>query len=212
MITPKTKTGEEKNEINHVIHTYESDAYAAIKNKKLDGIHIHALETDSKNGIAENIVVENNQNLKKKIIILAGTIFTLLAIVVVVYFYTRPKPVVVINAPAKIYTVYDTWPQIGTALDSYTDYSTSTDTYIKIHISDFDSMYAYIINNEAVFTALAREKWSLGMLGAFKDVSVQNHDLRIADGSTGPVVYGYAGKENLIIANSVENWVAAFDK
>ena len=212
MTTQKINNPEEKKEINHIIHTYESDAYAAIKNKKLDGIHIHALETDNKNGIEGNINIENVELLKKRIFIAVGFILFCILSYTGFYFYTKPKPVPVVVVPAKVYTVHDTWPQAGNVLDNYTDYSTSTDIYIIVHVSDFDNMYSYILQNEPIFIALAREKFKLETLGAFKDVSVKNYDLRIADGSTGPLVYGYKNRDLLIISNSIENWLSAVDK
>jgi hypothetical protein len=213
MTTQKNNTGgEEKHEINHIIHTYESDAYAAIKNKKLDSLHIHALETDTKNGIEGDIALGNNNDYKKGVILIAGFIFVCVLIITGYYFYNKPVPTPVVVVPVKQYTIHDTWPQIGNVLDNYTDYSTSTDTYIIIHVTDFDNMYAYILQNEPVFIALARDRFQLNTLGAFKDVTVKNYDLRVADGYNGLLVYGYKNKQLLIISNSVEGWLSAVDK
>ena len=199
-----------------IIHTYQSDAYAAIKEKSLDALHISANEMDSQKNIVKDITQSTADSKRREILIFVISFFIIVILGVFLYIKNRPQPLIVTPGDVKYFTVHDTWPQIGDMLDAYTniktDSSTSTDNYLIINITDFTGLYSYMLHNEYIFNDIANDKFKLGKLSEFKDVTIENHDLRIADGESGAMVYGYVGTAKLIIANSIINWIAASKK
>ncbi len=176
---------------------------------------IHTLESDTL-GMIQNIPAsysspEDNVVRTKKIlmIIAIGMLVLFCALSAYLYFtfIKKPTPVVEIINPPRIYKLVDVLPEFNSKLSTYTNLATSTESSIIVDIVTFDNVYAYLIQNESTFGQILASKFNLGSVSEFTDINIQNNDVRIADGETGLIVYGYVEQKKLIITTSIEEWL-----
>lgn len=178
---------------------------------------IHTLESDTfdmlQNPLASNLAIAeeaNAERIKKvRVIIGIGMLVLLIALSLYMYFafVKKPAPVVAVIEPPRIYKLVDVLPELNSNLSMYTNLATSTENSVVIDVVIFDNVYAYIIQNEKQFGQIVGKRFGLGNMSEFTDINIQNNDVRIADGETGVIVYGYMEQKKLIIANSVEEWI-----
>jgi hypothetical protein len=119
--------------------------------------------------------------------------------------------VVETKTDAPKYTILDVWndPE-SKKIFNYDTEATSTDEVIVVKIKNFEYIYKAILEDEKVFTWLAKNKYSYFKMGPFSDTTVQNINMRVADGETGPFVYGYVDQNYLIIANSISSYIKTY--
>jgi len=195
-----------------IIHTLESDTHEMLETQKLDSVQIASkqfVENDLSGVTASVAVQDNNRASSYNFMMYAIMSILVFTIGTASYFYIFKKDPVVeaVIIPVKIYTVADVWPEARERLETNTGAATSTENHVVININNFDNVYAYLIQNEAIFNTIAKNKFNMETLSEFGDVNVKNNDVRIADGGIGPLVYGYVGQKYLIIANSVDEWI-----
>jgi hypothetical protein len=179
-----------------VIHTLESDTFDMLQNPLASNL-----------AIAEEANAERIKNIR--VVIAIGMLVLLVTLCLYVYFafVKKPAPVAVVVEPPRVYKLVDVLPEFNSILSTYTNLATSTKNNIVIDVVNFDHVYAYIIQNEKQFGQVIGEKFELGDVSEFTDINIQNNDVRIADGETGVIVYGYVEQKKLVIANSVEEWL-----
>jgi hypothetical protein len=179
-----------------VIHTLESDTFDMLQNPLASNL-----------AIAEEANAERIKNIR--VVIAIGMLVLLVTLCLYVYFafVKKPAPVAVVVEPPRVYKLVDVLPEFNSILSTYTNLATSTKNNIIIDVVNFDHVYAYIIQNEKQFGQVIGEKFELGDVSEFTDINIQNNDVRIADGETGVIVYGYVEQKKLVIANSVEEWL-----
>jgi hypothetical protein len=165
------------------------------------------------NPLASNLAIAEEANAERikniRVIIAIGMLVLLVTLCLYVYFafVKKPAPVAVVVEPPRVYKLVDVLPEFNSILSTYTNLATSTKNNIIIDVVNFDHVYAYIIQNEKQFGQVIGEKFELGDVSEFTDINIQNNDVRIADGETGVIVYGYVEQKKLVIANSVEEWL-----
>ncbi len=205
---------EEKEKYNTpVIHTLESDTFDMMQKEKVSGIISNTKPFVNSsiyvNGVslAEGDSIARTKNIR---IIIATFMLVLLAILsTYIYFAFIKKPPLVaeIKVSPRVYKLVDVLPELNSRLSEYTDLATSTDSSMVIDLVNFDNVYAYILQNESTFGQIVSSKFNLGDVSGFTDINIQNNDVRIAGGETGPIVYGYVEQKKLIITSSVEEWL-----
>jgi flagellar basal body-associated protein FliL len=107
-------------------------------------------------------------------------------------------------------TLTSVWPAAAEVIGRYTGDVSKTDKHILIEVKSFDYVYANLIQNESL---LAEAGKSLGydMVGEFRDTSINNIDLRVADANTGALIYGYINQNKLLISNSLQDWMDTYN-
>jgi hypothetical protein len=185
--------------------------------KKYAAPTIHTLESDTidmlQNPLASNLAIAeeaNAERIKKiRVIIAIGMSVLLIALSLYMYFafVKKPVPVAAVVEPPRIYKLVDVLPELNSNLSTYTNLATSTENSMAIDIVTFDNIYGYILQNEKYFGQIVGKRFGLGNISEFTDINIQNNDVRIADGETGVIVYGYIEQKKLVIANSVEEWL-----
>lgn len=183
------------------------------ENKNVEGTPvIHTLESDTFN-MMENTSVSQDTSAdkaKKIRILIAFGLAILLSLLSVYLYFTfikNKKPVQEAIIPVREYKLVDVLPEFNSKLSSYTDLATSTEDSMIIDLLNFDNVYAFILQNEKWFGDVVGRRFELGNVSEFADIKIQNNDLRIADGESGPIVYGYVDQKKLIIAKSIELWL-----
>lgn len=201
-----------------VIRTFEDDILDQVRSGNIDQRKVLVDELDSRpfEQSTDIYAAAEQVERKKKIIIISSIILGLLILfgggfVYYYYNYIRVVPQPVVEVPVKVYTVADIWTNPTTQLISYTSTATTTESSIIVSIKDFNALYYYVLNNENIFNDVARNKFHYNSVDKFSDISVQNNDLRIADGESGPLVYGFVDKKFLVISNSLESWLKTAD-
>ncbi len=204
---------EQKKYSTPIIHTLESDTFDMMQKEK-DGTVTANTKPFVNSPIYLNGVSiaeqERVARIKKIRIMLATFMLVVLAILstyIYFAFIKKPASVIEITNPPRVYRLVDVLPELSEKLALHTDLATSTDSSIIINIVDFDNVYAYLIQNESTFGQIVANKFNLGGVSGFTDINIQNNDVRIADGETGPIVYGYVEQKKLIITSSVEEWL-----
>ena len=183
------------------------------ENKNVEGTPvIHTLESDTFN-MMENASVSQDTSADKakkiRILIAFGLaiLLSLLSVYLYFAFIKNKKPVQEAIIPVREYKLVDVLPEFNSKLSSYTDLATSTEDSMIIDLLNFDNVYAFILQNEKWFGDVVGRRFELGNVSEFADIKIQNNDLRIADGESGPIVYGYVDQKKLIIAKSIEKWL-----
>lgn len=183
------------------------------ENKNVEGTPvIHTLESDTFN-MMENTSVSQDTSADKakkiRILIAFGLaiLFSLLSVYLYFAFIKNKKPAQEAIIPVREYKLVDVLPEFNSKLSSYTDLATSTEDSMIIDLLNFDNVYAFILQNEKWFGDVVGRRFELGNVSEFADIKIQNNDLRIADGESGPIVYGYVDQKKLIIAKSIELWL-----
>ena len=191
-----------------LIRTFEGDILSSVKSGDLSQIKLVSKEMDANNivyGAADSI--DNN----RKILVFASIAFLFIllgagAAYYYFYIYKKPAPAVV-KIEEKKYYAADVWKNAPSNIQDNTDIATSTENYILLKVTNFDNLYNYILNNENIFISLAKNKFEYNNLEKFTDFEIDNQNIRIADGETGPFLYGFVGKNYLLITSSVQGWI-----
>lgn len=190
------------------IRTLEGDMIGVLNRNELNRSDILAKELDRPGASQIQDAVEDIDRKKKIVTIVFAMILLLAAIGAGIYvFYPKKQIVTQVKAPEKVYTIKDIWQAAPLTIVNNTTEATSTDDYVVVNVKDFNNVYYFMLNNEELLSSLAKDKFGYEQLESFSDISVNNQDLRIADGATGPLVYGYVGKGKLLISNSLKGWL-----
>ena len=209
-LADRLRGGEAHPNITPIIRTFEGDILNAVRDDNISKISTLSRQLDSVNDSAIYDAA-NSMDRKKKMIKI--TLFTLFVLLILgagasyYYFKVYKKPAPIIVAEIKKYYVKDVWTSAPFTFIQNTDTATSTDSSITANVKDFDALYYYSLNNEEVFKSLAKEKFGYNSLEKFVDISVENQDLRIADGELGAFVYGFVGKNYFLATNNLAEWI-----
>lgn len=195
-----------------IIRTLESDILDQVKAGELDQRKILTEQLDSKPLYGGDIYAAADKVAKrKKIILYSSLVLTILLVVGGILFYNYwsnlKNQTPTAEVPIKKYTVNDIWINPPIQLVNYTGEATTTKDSIIVKIKDFNSLYYYSLNNETIFNQVAKDLYNYNTLGNFSDISIENNDLRIADGGNGPLVYGFLDKNYLIVSNGIDSWI-----
>lgn len=214
---PNQDLNQKQNNISNnnvpVIRTFENDILDNVKNGNINTTNMLARELDNTTFTANDIYGEALKLERKRRImkISAGVFAFLLLVGAFGYYYyvlTKPKPTVVTEVPVKKYYVADYFKNPTPKLIDYTGEATTTENLnnkiLIINIKNFDNLYYYILNNESILSDVAKKYFNYVYISDFSDASIENIDLRISDGETGPMVYGFAGREHFLISNNIE--------
>lgn len=106
--------------------------------------------------------------------------------------------------------INNVWPSAASSLGAYTGDATSTEKHIIIDIKDFNFVYQYLLQNESLFNEISN-RFGYNTLQPFHDTTINDIDMRVADGGVGAVVYGYVNQNKLLIANSLNEWLEMRD-
>ncbi len=193
-----------------LIRTFEVDLLEQVKAGEVSKLSIIAGEMDKGINIQS---VADNTNKKRKYILIFVCFFIFAAMCAGgYYYYLMTKVVPVVKIDVKKYFIYDVWP--GTLKDDTlrlgTGEATSTVDTTIININNFESIYPYIIENEDKLRSLAEDKYGYTNVGDFEDTTIENIDMRIADGNEGPVIYGYVDKKRLLISNDIGKYITKY--
>lgn len=221
-----------------VIRTLESDTNELIKNDKLDKVHILAQQLQSSTDNQMDSIIQQTvkQTQTKKMIIL-GSVGAMLLIIILglVWFIVgsdnEPAPVVTpptnnqqtippitdtspidTTTPEPPFTIppqqtiVDVWPA-AREIAEFTGSAKKEENHIIIDVTHFSQVYAYLIQNEVIFNSLA-QTFGYMTLDPFRDATIDNKNMRVADGGTGALVYGFIRNNTaLLISNSVNDWI-----
>lgn len=204
---------EQKKSVTPIIHTLESDTLNMMQNQTLSGVPVATKQIVNTPIYTNNISVASEANadrIKKIRVMLAVlmlVLLTLLSTYIYFAFIKKPAPVPEIINPPRVYKLVDVLPELNSRLSMYTNLATSTESSMVIDLVIFDNVYSYIIQNEKEFGQIVASRFDLGAVSEFTDINIQNNDVRIADGETGPIVYGYVEQKKLIITTSIEEWL-----
>ncbi len=170
----------------------------------------------------QNMVHKQDRKHKAFLLLTLGLVFCFVSGAVFAAYYVykeknKPLPIKVIEV--KKYYISDIFQDVKSIslLKSYTGEATSSknvfdDKYsYGINVLDFDNLYQKIISQEGVISDIAKSKYGYASISDFKDVTIQNIDMRMADGEEGLVVYGYFKKEKLIISNNINEYLKLYN-
>lgn len=164
------------------------------------------------NGVSVLSVADKAKKLKKILLITFGVLFLVAASVGGYFYYqyvNKPVPVVI---EVKRYFIGDVWKGVsrdGTLRESTAD-ATSTADIIIIDLVNFEKVYPYLLKNENKFESVATDNFKYTNLGDFQDATIENIDMRVADCNEGAIIYGYAGKDKLIITNDIGKYIKTY--
>ncbi len=193
-----------------LIRTFETDLLEQVKTGEISKLSVMAGEMNK--GVDIQSMVDNT-NQKKKFILIFSFAFLFLALCVGgYYYYLSTKVIPVVKVEIKKYFIYDVWP--GTLKDDTlrlnTGEATSTSDIVVINVGNFEKIYPYIIKNENKLKSLAEDKYGYTNMGDFEDTTIENIDMRIADGNEGPIIYGYVDKRKLLISDDIGKYIAEY--
>ena len=209
-LADRLRSGEAHPNTTPVIRTFEGDILNAVRDDNISKISTLSRQLDSVNDSAVYDAANSMDRKKKMITITLSTLFVLLILgagASYYYFKVYKKPVPVVVAEVKKYYIKDMWTSAPFTFIQNTDTATSTDSSVLADVKDFDALYYYSLNDEEIFKSLAKEKFGYNSLEKSVDISVENQDLRIADGELGAFVYGFVGKKHFLATNNLAEWI-----
>ncbi len=204
---------EQKKYSTPIIHTLESDTFDMMQKEKDGGVTANTKPFVNSSIYLNGVSMAEQENIAriKKIRIMLATFMLVLLAILSTYLYfafvKKPAPVTDIVNPPRIYKLVDVLPELNSRLSMYTNLATSTENSIVIDLVIFDNVYSFLIQNEKEFGQIVGQRFGLGNISEFTDINIQNNDVRIADGETGSIVYGYVEQKKLIITSSIEEWL-----
>jgi hypothetical protein len=198
------------------IKTFESDIYNAVKEGEMDKINVLSGQLDIQDTV-------NMQDRKHKvfIVLMCSLVFSFISGCAFAGYYIykeKNKPLPVETVHVQKYYISDIFPFVKNVdyLKSYTGEATSSKnifdenfSYI-IEIIDFDSLYKTITLNEEIVKDISKEIYKYNLVSDFKDVTIQNIDMRMADGVDGAVIYGFSKKNKIIISNNINEYLKLY--
>jgi hypothetical protein len=199
------------------IRTFESDIFNSTRSDKgADRITILSDQLDVQGMV-------NMQDKKHKAFLILTSVlvccFVLGSAFAAYYIYVEKNKSLPVKAlEVKRYYVSDLFKEVKSIylLKSFTSEATSSKNVFDdklsyvINISNFDNLYEKIITQESIISDIAKIKYSYVAVSDFKDVTIQNIDMRIADGEEGLIVYGFFKKEKLIISNNINEYLKLY--
>jgi hypothetical protein len=213
----KIKLESEKEEVNNfsspkipLVKTFESDIMQGVKDGSISKLSIIKGEMD--NGVSALSVTDKSKNTKKILLVIFILIFLIAAGAGGYFYYFYINKPIAAEVQLKRYFIGDVWPgtNTDTLLKENTKDATSTESSLVIDLLNFEKVYPYLLKNENKFENIAKNNFKYSKLGDFQDAIIENIDMRIADCKEGAIIYGYVGKDKLVIANDIGVYIKVY--
>ncbi len=193
-----------------LVKTFENDIMSSMNDGSVSKLSIISGEMD--NGVSALSVADKAKKVKKILLITLGILFLIAMSVGGYFYYQYINRVVPIAIEVKRYFIGDVWKGVnrdGTLRESTAD-ATSTQDVVVINLLNFEKVYPYLLKNENKFESVALDNFKYTNLGDFQDATIENIDMRVADCNEGAIIYGYVGKDKLIIANDIGKYIKTY--
>lgn len=193
------------------IETFEYDIVDELKNKKASIVDIA-----NKNGTIETRKEETAKNNFNKIILIVLILTLTIALIIFLGLNLRsPKqapPITQASFASSTFStsqirLEDILPITNINIGRFTSSVSKIDNGYSIKLSDFSSVYSYILQNEYTFGKELQGVFKISestSTQTFKDITLSNQDMRVLTVNNNVIVYAFIGDSNLVLSTSTE--------
>lgn len=190
------------------IETFEYDIVDELKNKQASLVDI----ANQGGTIETKKDVDKKTSINKIILILLSVILVIALIIFLILSLTAPKQAPPITQESVASSTPQTnlkniLPVTNTNVGRFISSVSQVSSGYAINLSDFSSVYAYVLQNETSFGKELQNVFNITdstSTSSFKDVTLSNQDMRILSTDTGTVIYAFVGNKGLALSTSTE--------